>query len=186
MGIKITNGMLEGIRHIRPSMYMDDRGYFMESYNKRDFTEAGITDDFLQDNESRSTKGVLRGLHFQIKHTQAKLVRCIYGRVLDVAVDLRKSSPAYSKWEAVLLDGETRNMLYIPPGFAHGFMVVSDYAVFSYKCTDYYHPEYDGGIRWDDPDIGIDWKMEDYGICKPVLSDKDAALPYLRDLALEF
>jgi len=125
-------------------------------------------------------------MHFQTKHTQGKLVRCIYGKVLDVAVDLRSGSATFGKWESVILDGENKNMMYIPKGFAHGFLVVSEEAVFSYKCTDYYHPEYDGGIRWDDPDIGIDWKMDEYGIGKPVLSGKDAALPYLRDLVLEF
>ena len=181
MKLELTDGKLEGIKHIRPAAYKDERGYFLETYSQVDFKNSGLNANFLQDNESKSTKGVLRGMHFQTKHTQGKLVRCIYGKVLDVAVDLRNSSATFGKWEAVILDGETKNMMYIPEGFAHGFLVVSEEAVFSYKCTDYYAPGYEGGIRWDDPNIGIDWRLDEYGIKTPLLSEKDQKLLYFKN-----
>jgi len=156
---------------IEPTVFGDSRGYFMESYSKRDFFEAGLTMEFVQDNESKSKKGVLRGLHFQTKHTQGKLVRVVKGEVFDVAVDLRDGSPTFGKWEGILLTEENKKQFYVPEGFAHGFLVVSDEAVFQYKCTDYYAPEYDGGILWNDPDIGVKWPLE--GIDEVLLSEKD-------------
>lgn len=156
---------------IEPMSIGDYRGYFMESYAKRDFFEEGLMMEFVQDNESQSKKGVLRGLHFQTKHTQGKLVRVVKGEVFDVAVDLREGSPTFGMWEGVLLTAENRKQFYIPKGFAHGFLVVSEEAIFQYKCTDYYAPEYDGGILWDDPDISIEWPLQ--GIAEVLLSDKD-------------
>lgn len=142
---------------IETNIYGDNRGYFFESYNKKDFFEAGLTMNFVQDNESKSKKGVLRGLHFQIQNTQGKLVRVTQGEVYDVAVDLRKGSPTYGQYEGVILSEENKRQLYIPEGFAHGFLVLSDIAEFCYKCTDLYHPGDEGGLAWNDPEIGIDW-----------------------------
>jgi dTDP-4-dehydrorhamnose 3,5-epimerase len=156
---------------IEPTVFGDIRGYFMESYSKRDFVEAGLSMEFVQDNESKSKKGVLRGLHFQTKHTQGKLVRVVEGEVFDVVVDLRDGSPTFGLWEGVLLTAENKKQFYIPEGFAHGFLVVSEEAVFQYKCTDYYAPEYDGGILWNDPEIGIEWPLQ--GIEEVLLSEKD-------------
>lgn len=164
---------------IEPQVFGDSRGYFMESYSEADFKAAGLTMKFVQDNESRSKKGVLRGLHFQTQHTQGKLVRVVEGEVYDVAVDLREGSPTFGKWEGVLLTAENKRQFYVPEGFAHGFLVLSDAATFQYKCTDYYAPEYDGGIRWDDPDIGIKWPLE--GIEEVLLSDKDKKQPMLKE-----
>lgn len=169
---------------IEPAVFGDHRGYFMESYNKKDFFEAGLTMEFVQDNESKSSKGVLRGLHFQTKHTQGKLVRATKGEVYDVAVDLRKGSPTYGQWEGVLLSEENKRQFYVPEGFAHGFLVVSEEAVFNYKCTDYYAPEYDGGVRWNDPDIGVEWPLE--GIEEVKLSEKDKNQKFLKELELPF
>jgi dTDP-4-dehydrorhamnose 3,5-epimerase len=156
---------------IEPTVFGDIRGYFMESYSKRDFVEAGLSMEFVQDNESKSKKGVLRGLHFQTKHTQGKLVRVVEGEVFDVVVDLRDGSPTFGLWEGVLLTAENKKQFYVPEGFAHGFLVVSEEAVFQYKCTDYYAPEYDGGILWNDPEIGIEWPLQ--GIEEVLLSEKD-------------
>lgn len=156
---------------IEPQVFGDARGYFMESYSEADFNEAGLTMKFVQDNESRSKKGVLRGLHFQTKHTQGKLVRVVEGEVFDVAVDLREGSPTFGKWESVILTAENKKQFYIPEGFAHGFLVLSETATFQYKCTDYYAPGYDSGVLWNDPDIGIKWPLE--GIEEVLLSDKD-------------
>lgn len=156
---------------IEPTVFGDNRGYFMENYSKRDFNDAGLTINFVQDNESKSKKGVLRGLHFQTKHTQGKLVRVVKGEVYDVAVDLRAGSPTFGKWEGVLLTEENKRQFYVPEGFAHGFLVLSDEAIFSYKCTDYYAPEYDGGVLWNDPDIGIKWPLDEIG--EILLSEKD-------------
>ena len=164
---------------IEPTVFGDHRGYFMESYSKRDFDEAGLTMDFVQDNESKSTKGVLRGLHFQTKHTQGKLVRVIEGEVYDVAVDLREGSPTFGKWEGILLTAENKKQFYVPQGFAHGFLVLSEEAIFTYKCTDYYTPEYDSGVIWNDPDIGIEWPLE--GIDEVLLSDKDKKQQTLKE-----
>jgi dTDP-4-dehydrorhamnose 3,5-epimerase len=167
---------IEGLMEIRPKVFGDDRGYFLETYSARDYAAAGIDAVFVQDNQSKSVRGVLRGLHFQKAHVQGKLVRAVEGDVFDVAVDLRAGSPTFGKWEAVVLRASEQNQFWIPPGFAHGFLVLSDTAVFSYKCTDFYHPEDEDGIRWNDPALGIIWP--ETGV-EPKLSAKDAALPEL-------
>ena len=155
--IKVVKAPIEGLYVIEPTVHGDNRGYFMETYNLRDMEEAGLNMAFVQDNQSMSTKGVLRGLHFQINHPQGKLVRVIKGRVFDVAVDLRKESNTYGKWYGVELSEDNKKQFYISPGFAHGFLVLSDVAEFCYKCTDFYHPNDEGGIAWNDPTIGIEW-----------------------------
>jgi dTDP-4-dehydrorhamnose 3,5-epimerase len=149
---------------IEPTVFGDNRGFFMESYSKRDFEEIGLNMEFVQDNHSKSKKGVLRGLHFQTKHTQGKLVRVIKGRVWDVAVDLRRDSDTFGKWHGALLSEENKRMFYVPEGFAHGFLTLEDETEFQYKCTDYYAPEYDSGILWNDEDLSIEWPFEEYGI----------------------
>lgn len=148
---------IEGVFIIEPTVFGDDRGYFMETYQAAEFKAAGIDCDFVQDNQSMSKKGVLRGLHFQKKYPQAKLVRVLEGEVFDVAVDIRKGSKTFGKWVGVTLSAENKRQFFIPRGFAHGFLVLSDVAVFTYKCDAFYHPEDEGGIRWDDPAIGIAW-----------------------------
>jgi dTDP-4-dehydrorhamnose 3,5-epimerase len=165
---------IEGLVELRPKVFGDARGYFVETYSELDYASAGVAPRFVQDNESRSRRGVLRGLHFQKRHPQGKLVRVIEGEVFDVAVDLRAGSPTFGKWGGVRLSGELKNQFYVPPGFAHGFIVMSDEAVFAYKCTDFYHPEDEDGIRWDDPALGIAWP--DLGTA-PSLSAKDSGLP---------
>ncbi len=150
-------GGIEGLCVITPTVHGDARGYFMETYNQNDMQEAGLTMTFVQDNQSSSTKGVLRGLHFQKQYPQGKLVRAIRGTVFDVAVDLRSGSPTYGKWFGIELSEENHKQFYIPQGFAHGFLVLSDNAEFCYKCTDFYHPGDEGGIAWNDPKIGIAW-----------------------------
>ncbi|MDR2143981.1 MAG: dTDP-4-dehydrorhamnose 3,5-epimerase [Treponema sp.] len=164
----------EGLFEVYPQVFEDSRGYFFESYSERDFFAKGLQERFVQDNQSRSVKGVLRGLHFQKKHPQGKLVRVIEGEVFDAAVDLRAASPSFGKCCAVVLSGEKQNQFYIPPGFAHGFLVLSDTCLFTYKCTDFYHPEDEGGIIWNDPGIGIAWP--EIGM-EYILSDKDKNLP---------
>lgn len=171
---------IRGLYIIEPKVFRDDRGYFMEGYNKKDFVEAGLDMEFVQDNESKSKKGVLRGMHFQINHTQGKLVRVTQGEVYDVAVDLRKDSPTFGKWEGVILSEENKRQFYIPEGFAHGFLVLSDEAIFNYKCTDYYAPEYDRGLLWNDEDVNIDWPLDN--IKKIILSEKDKKQRTLREL----
>ena len=170
---------IEGVYIIEPTVFGVNRGYFMESYSKRDFEEAGLTMNFVQDNESKSKKGVLRGLHFQTKHTQGKLVRVVEGEVFDVAVDLREGSPTFGQWTGVTLTAENKKQFYIPEGFAHGFLVISETATFQNKCTDYYAPEYDGGVLWNDPDINIEWPLE--GIKEVLLSDKDQKQQTLKE-----
>lgn len=155
--IKVEKCPIEGLYIIEPTVHGDRRGYFMETYNKHDFEEFGLNMDFVQDNQSMSSKGVLRGLHFQKKHPQGKLVRVIRGEVFDVAVDIRKGSPTFGKWFGVRLSEENKKQFYISEGFAHGFLVISDTAEFCYKCTDFYRPDDEGGIAWNDPDIGIEW-----------------------------
>ena len=155
--IKVTSCEIDGLYVIEPTVHGDERGYFMEIYNKRDMAEAGLTMNFVQDNQSMSKKGVLRGLHFQKQHPQGKLVRVIRGTVFDVAVDLREGSPTYGQWNGIILSEENHLQFYISEGFAHGFLVLSDEAEFCYKCTDFYRPGDEGGIAWNDPDIGIDW-----------------------------
>ena len=158
--IRVETCDIEGLKVLIPEVFGDERGYFMETYRKDQFTEEGIPVEFVQDNQSSSVKGVLRGMHFQINHPQAKLVRVIKGRVYDVAVDLRKGSKTFGKWFGVELSSENKKMLYIPRSFAHGFLVLSDTAEFVYKCDDFFHPGDDGGLRYNDPDIGIVWPDE--------------------------
>lgn len=150
-------GGIEGLYIIEPTVYGDNRGYFTETYNKRDLEEVGLNMTFVQDNQSMSVKGVLRGLHYQINYPQGKLVRVIKGRVFDVAVDMRKGSKTYGKWFGVELSEENKKQFYISEGFAHGFLVLSDSAEFCYKVTDFYHPNDEGGIAWNDPNLGVDW-----------------------------
>ena len=167
---------------IEPKKYGDNRGYFMETYKESDFKQAGINYKFIQDNQSKSKKAVLRGLHFQKKFPQAKLVRCIEGEVFDVCVDLRKDSPTYGKWEGVILSSERGNQFMIPRGFAHGFVVLSETATFSYKCDELYHPEDEGGIMWNDPEIGIEWP----NVEEVLLSEKDKKHPSLKESKVVF
>ncbi len=156
---------------MEPEIFGDHRGFFLETFRQDDFEKQVGEHVFVQDNHSKSTRGTLRGLHYQIRHPQGKLVRVIAGQVFDVAVDIRRSSVFFGQWVGAVLSAENKNMLWVPPGFAHGFYVMSDSAEFSYKCTDYYHPEYDRSILWNDPDISIDWPLE--GDFPPVLSQKD-------------
>ncbi len=172
--IKVTRCEIEGLCVIEPTVFRDERGYFVETYNRNDFEAEGLDMTFVQDNQSMSTKGVLRGLHFQKEYAQGKLVRVVDGEVFDVAVDLREGSPTLGKWFGVRLSSENQKQFYIPKGFAHGFMVLSDKAVFTYKCTDFYHPGDEGGLKFDDPDIGIDWPIPE-GMTKDdlIISEKD-------------
>ena len=183
--MRIFPSRLDGALIIEPRVFGDARGFFMESWNARRYREAGIEAQFVQDNVSRSVRGVLRGLHLQHpqgqgKLVQGKLVQVLVGEVFDVAVDVRRGSPTYGQWEAVTLSEENHRQFYIPPGFAHGFCVLSDSALFSYKCTALYAPEHEVSIRWDDPDIGIEWPMD-----SPILSAKDQAAVRLCDLPAE-
>ena len=170
---------IEGLKIITPTVFGDERGYFMETYNQKDMEEAGLTMQFVQDNQSSSTKGVLRGLHYQKNHTQGKLVRVLSGEVYDVAVDIRKGSKTYGKWFGVTLSAEKKNMFYIPEGFAHGFYVLSDTAEFAYKCTDFYDPSSEAGIKWDDPTIGVKWPIPEG--TTPNISEKDGKHPAFTD-----
>jgi dTDP-4-dehydrorhamnose 3,5-epimerase len=173
-----TPSSLPGLVLIEPKRFDDDRGFFMGTYKESEFFAAGITERFVQDNHSRSRRGVLRGLHFQREpHAQGKLVRVIAGAVWDVAVDLRPASPTRAQWFAVELSAENQRMLYIPPGFAHGFLTLSEEAELVYKCSSEYDKASDGGLRWDDPDLAIAWPVRDV-----IVSSKDAALPYFTDL----
>ncbi|MCR5672917.1 MAG: dTDP-4-dehydrorhamnose 3,5-epimerase [Lachnospiraceae bacterium] len=178
--ISVEKTPIEGLLVISPKVFGDERGYFMETYNIADFKEAGIDCTFVQDNQSASKKGVIRGLHFQIEHPQDKLVRVIRGEVFDVAVDMRKGSPTYGQWYGVRLSEENKKMFFIPKNFAHGFLVLSDYAEFTYKCTELYHPNDEGGIIYNDPDIGIDWPIEDESAL--IFSQKDKNWPTLKEL----
>lgn len=182
--ILVEKTFIEGLYIIKPAVFGDSRGYFMETYNKKDYAEAGLDMDFVQDNQSKSRKGVLRGLHFQIEHPQGKLVSVLQGEVFDVGVDLRKGSNTYGKWYGITLSGDNKTQFYVPAGFAHGFVVLSEEAVFSYKCTDYYHPEDEGGIIWNDPDIAIEWPLA--GIEDVLLSEKDKKQKTLRESRIEF
>ena len=173
---------IEGVFIIEPKVFGDERGFFMETYKQSDFEEAGLNYKFIQDNQSRSHKGVLRGLHYQKNFPQAKLVRVIQGEVFDVAVDLRKDSKTYGKWVGVILSAENKKMFMIPRGFAHGFVVLSDTAEFVYKCDELYHPEDEGGIMWNDPDVNISWPLNE----EPSLSEKDKEHPLLRDSKISF
>ena len=177
--MKFVETGVPGVIRIEPTVHGDDRGYFMETWQSRRFAEYGIDADFVQDNFSHSSKGTLRGLHYQIEQAQGKLVRVVQGEVFDVAVDLRKSSPQYGQWIGEVLSAENKHQLWVPPGFGHGFLVLSEMAEFEYKCTNYYEPEFERAIRWDDPDIGIEWPLVDGE--QPTLSSKDAAAPFFKD-----
>ena len=174
--IKVTDccGGIEGLKVVEPAVFGDERGYFMETYNYRDFAEAGIDCQFVQDNQSASKKGVLRGLHFQINHPQDKLVRVVSGEVFDVAVDLREGSKTFGKWFGIVLSAENKKQFFVPKNFAHGFLVLSDYAEFCYKVTDFYHPNDEGGILWSDVEIGVEWPLPE-GMTERdlILSEKD-------------
>lgn len=165
---------IPGLIEIKPRVFADDRGYFLETYHASDYAAVGIPGPFVQDNQSKSVRGVLRGLHFQKTHPQGKLVRAVEGEVFDVAVDLRRSSPTYGRWAGVKLSASEQNQFWVPPGFAHGFIVLSETAVFAYKCTELYHPEDEAGLCWNDPKIGINWPETG---TPPRLSAKDEALP---------
>ncbi|HCC08188.1 MAG TPA: dTDP-4-dehydrorhamnose 3,5-epimerase [Clostridiales bacterium] len=180
---KFTETYIKGLYVIEPSMFKDARGYFFESYNQKDFHKNGIDANFKQDNESYSRKGILRGLHFQKEHQQGKLVRVIKGTVYDVAVDLRKYSLMYGRYYSVILSEENKKQFYIPEGFAHGFLVLSDEAIFSYKCTDFYYKDEQGGILWNDHDIGIDWPVK--GINEIILNERDQSWSLLRECRVE-
>lgn len=181
--IKVTNcDDIEGLKVIEPTVFGDSRGYFMETYNYNDFKEAGIDVEFVQDNQSSSRYGVLRGLHFQLHYPQDKLVRVVNGEVFDVAVDLRPGSKTYGKWEGVVLSEENKKMFMIPRGFAHGFLVLSDEAEFTYKCDDVYNHEAEGGLAWNDPDVAIDWPLGDMKVEDLLTSEKDAKWPSLKEL----
>ena len=169
--MKVTPTALAGVKLIEPQVFGDDRGFFMESWNARAFAAAGLDATFVQDNHSRSRKGVLRGLHYQIEHAQGKLVRCVSGEVFDVVVDLRRSSPTFGRAVGLSLSAQNHRMLWVPPGFAHGFFVMSDFAEFLYKTTDYWYPEHERTLLWSDPALGIDWP----NIGAPILAPKDAA-----------
>lgn len=160
---------------IQPTVFGDNRGYFMETYNYNEFKELGLDMVFVQDNQSKSTKGVLRGMHYQKEHTQGKLVRVISGKVYDVVVDIRKDSKTYGQWYGATLSAEEKNMMYVPEGFAHGFYVLSDTAEFLYKCTDFYDPSSEAGIMWNDPTIRIDWPIPEGEA--PIISEKDTKHP---------
>lgn len=181
-----TKTSIEGVVIVDTRVYPDSRGYFMEVYKRSDFEAGGITCEFVQDSQSASTRGVLRGLHFQIKHPQAKLVRAVSGEVFDVVVDLREGSPTFGRWEGTVLSAENHRQLFVPHGFAHGFLVLSDHAEICYKCDDVYHPNDEGGIRWDDPDVGITWPALDgdgeFDATQLILSDKDQHQPFLHEL----
>lgn len=181
--ITVEETKIPDVKVITPKKFGDNRGWFMECYSKRDLKDNGIDIDFVQDNRSFSAKkGIIRGLHFQRKpYTQAKLLSCLQGAILDVAVDLRKESPTYRQWVAVELSEENGKQLFIPEGFAHGFVTLTDNVEIMYKCNNFYVPEADGGIRWNDPDIGVEWGVED-----PILSEKDTHQPFLKDIDLDF
>ena len=182
MPFSFTPCPIAGLFEIQPKVFGDTRGYFFECYSERDFFAAGLTIRFVQDNQSRSDKGTLRGLHYQKQHPQGKLVRAIQGEVFDAAVDIRPDSASRGKWHGVILSSEKQNQFYIPPGFAHGFLALTDNAIFAYKCTDFYFPEDEGGIIWDDTQIGIKWP--DLGM-EYILSEKDKKLPLFKEALTE-
>jgi len=179
-----TETKLKGVYIIEPRVFGDHRGYFLETYNYEDFKAAGLDMVFVQDNQSKSKKGVLRGLHFQKPKPQGKLVRVISGEVFDAAVDLRKNSPTYGQWQGVVLSAENKKQFYVPEGFAHGFLVLSEEAEFVYKCTEFYHPELEGGLAFNDPEIGIEWPLKE--IHEVFLSEKDKNAKTLKELHIEF
>ena len=178
--MKITPVDIPGLLVISPDVYHDNRGFFMESYHEERYFKQGLTEKFVQDNHAGSIKNVLRGLHYQTKHAQGKLIRAIQGEVFDVAIDIRRGSATFGKWFGIHLSAENHKQLYIPADFAHGYCAMSEYVEIQYKCTEKYYPSYDAGIRWDDPDIGINWPVSN-----PILSKKDEALPYLNQIIFE-
>ncbi len=169
---------LPGVCLIEPTVFEDQRGFFFESYHESKFAELGIKDRFVQDNHAKSVKDTLRGLHYQVTHPQAKLCRVVQGEVFDVVVDVRRGSPHFGKWVSGVLSEQNKRLMYVPPGFAHGYLVLSQTAEFLYKCSDFYHPEHERGVVWNDPNVGIDW-----GISTPILSDKDRRNPTLSGIA---
>jgi len=177
--MRFVNTSLPGVVQITPNVYEDERGFFMETWHAERFTANGIDAVFVQDNASRSTKGTLRGIHYQVEQAQGKLIRVVAGEIFDVAVDLRKSSPMYGQWVGQVLSAENKWLLWVPPGFGHGFLVMSDDAEVDYRCTDYYAREHERTVRWDDPDIAIDWPLGDGAT--PTVSAKDAAAPLFND-----
>jgi len=179
--MRVIKTRLPGVLIIEPRVFQDARGFFFESYNRRDYVAQGITDIFVQDNHSRSVRGTLRGLHYQVAPGQAKLVRVVEGEAFDVAVDIRQGSPTFGQWEGVVLSAENHRQVYIPVGFAHGFCVTSEVAQFLYKCSNYYDPAAERGIAWDDPDLAISWPTE-----APILSERDRRHPRLADAGRDF
>jgi dTDP-4-dehydrorhamnose 3,5-epimerase len=175
--VNVIETDLPGVLLLEPRVFGDARGFFLESWNRKTFADLGLDLDFVQDNHSRSARGVLRGIHYQLQQPQGKLVRVVSGAVFDVAVDLRRSSPHFGQWTGHELSAENQRMLWVPPGFGHGFLVLSETADFLYKSTALYAPEWDRGVRWDDPDIGVEWPMA----VAPQLSGKDQVLPLLKD-----
>lgn len=175
--MQVIDTPLDDVKIIEPRVFGDDRGFFLETWSEAAFVNAGLPISFVQDNHSRSAQGVLRGLHYQIKHPQGKLVRCTAGEVFDVAVDMRKSSKQFGQWFGVVLSAENKRQLWVPPGFAHGFYVMSDSADFQYKCSDIYAPEYERSLLWNDPAVGVDWPLVD-GV-ETQLADKDQAATVL-------
>ena len=180
--MEIIKTKIQDLIIIKPDVFYDDRGYFFEGYNKVRFHEMGLDMEFVQDNESRSMKGVLRGLHFQKPpYAQGKLVRVVKGAVMDVAVDLRKDSPTYGQWESVILTEDNKFMYWIPEGFAHGFVCLEDHSVFTYKCTNVYNKASEGSLRWNDPDLNIQWNIDN-----PILSEKDKVSPFFKTFKTPF
>jgi dTDP-4-dehydrorhamnose 3,5-epimerase len=177
--MKVTETSLPGVLIIEPRVFPDGRGFFFETYNRERYSRHGMNNEFVQDNLSYSIKDTLRGLHYQLPHSQAKLVQVLSGEVFDVAVDIRTGSPSFGQWVGVWLSSDNKQQLYIPKGFAHGFCVLSDMALFSYKCDDFYAPDCEEGILWSDPDLGIDWPVK-----TPLLSDKDRKYPALKDFPM--
>jgi dTDP-4-dehydrorhamnose 3,5-epimerase len=178
--MQIVDTSLDDVKILEPQLFGDDRGFFMESWNQQKFEKAGLPTQFVQDNHSRSSQGVLRGMHFQIRQPQGKLVRVTEGEVFDVAVDMRQSSKQFGQWVGVVLSASNHRQLWVPPGFAHGFYVMSSSADFQYKCTDYYAPEHERSLLWNDPEVGIEWPLVD-GL-PPSLADKDAAGQLFADI----
>jgi len=174
--MKIENTGIEGVKILTPKVFRDERGFFLESYNREIFLKGGISEKFVQDNHSKSIRGVVRGLHYQRNFPQGKLIRVIQGAVLDVIVDIRKGSPTFAKWISVFISSENMKQVWVPAGLAHGFSVLSETAEFFYKVTDYYHPEDEKGVRWNDPQLKIDWQVD-----SPILSPRDADLPLLSE-----
>jgi dTDP-4-dehydrorhamnose 3,5-epimerase len=182
--MKIIETPIRGLLIIEPRVFADERGYFFESFNQADFERHGLITGFVQDNESKSGYGVIRGLHYQLgTYTQTKLIRVVQGTVYDVAVDLRKGSPTFGQWYGLEVSAANKKQFYIPKGFAHGFSVLSEYAIFSYKCDNFYNPESECGIRFDDPTLSIDWKLNE---AEAIVSEKDMILPFLNDAEMNF